>query len=226
MSHVLTVNIAEPRTSPDDGRLQTGIDKRPVAGSVEVRSPGPMQGGLGSGLVGDLIGNQAFHGGDDQAVYAYARWDLDAWETELNRDIANGVFGENFTTTGVDVTNAVVGERWRVGSGGLELEVSRPRIPCRTFALWLEINGWVKTFTTSAVPGAYLRVVTPGTVRAGDRIEVIDRPDHGITVGVVFRALTLEAGMLPSVLAADALPEDIKDKARRRAARVQGAAGS
>ncbi|SCX18629.1 MOSC domain-containing protein [Mycolicibacterium fluoranthenivorans] len=220
MSHVLTVNIAEPRTSPDDDRLQTGIDKRPTALRVEVRSPGPMQGGLGSGLVGDLIGNQAFHGGDDQAVYAYAREDLDAWEGRLEREIANGVFGENLTTSGVDVTNALVGERWRVGSEGLELEVSRPRIPCRTFALWLEINGWVKSFTTTAVPGAYLRVVTPGAVRAGDRIEVIERPDHDITVGVVFRALTLEAGLLPSVLAADALPEDIKQKARRRADRA------
>ena len=217
MSHVLTVNIAEPRTSPDDARLQTGIDKRPTAAGIEVRSPGPMQGGLGSGLVGDLIGNDAFHGGDDQAVYAYAREDLDVWEAKLDRRIANGVFGENLTTSGVDVTNAVVGERWRVGTGGLELEVSRPRIPCRTFALWLEVNGWVKTFTTAAVPGAYLRVVTPGTVRAGDRIDVIARPGHDITVGLVFRALTLEAGILPSVLAADALPEDIKDKARRRA---------
>jgi MOSC domain-containing protein YiiM len=153
-------------------------------------------------------------------VYAYAREDLDAWEGRLEREIANGVFGENLTTSGVDVTNALVGERWRVGSEGLELEVSRPRIPCRTFALWLEINGWVKSFTTTAVPGAYLRVVTPGAVRAGDRIEVIERPDHDITVGVVFRALTLEAGMLPSVLAADALPEDIKQKARRRADRA------
>ncbi|MHA3021510.1 MOSC domain-containing protein [Mycobacterium sp. BMJ-28] len=227
MPQVLTVNIAEPQTSPDDGRLLTGIDKRPTAAEIEVRSPGPMQGGLGSGLVGDLIGNDAFHGGDDQAVYAYAREDLDVWQTRIDRDITNGAFGENLTTTGVDVTNAVVGERWRIGTGGLLLEVSRPRIPCRTFALWLEIQGWIKTFTSTAVPGAYLRVLAPGTVRAGDRIEVVERPAHDITVGLVFRALTLEAGLLPSVLAADALPEDIKNKARRRAERAnQGATGS
>jgi MOSC domain-containing protein YiiM len=218
MPHVLTVNVAEPRISPDDDRLQTGIDKRPTATAVDVRAPGPMHDGLGSGLVGDLIGNQKFHGGDDQAVYAYAREDLDIWEGRLERGIANGVFGENLTTSEVDVTNALVGERWRVGAGGLELEVTRPRIPCRTFALWLEINGWVKTFTTSAVPGAYLRVVRPGTVRAGDRIEVVHRPDHDVTVGLVFRAMTLEPAILPSVLAADALPEEIKVKARRRAA--------
>ncbi|MBZ1507693.1 MOSC domain-containing protein, partial [Leuconostoc mesenteroides] len=105
-----------------------------------------------SGLVGDTIGDQQFHGGDDQAVYAYAREDLDNWQTELEREIANGVFGENLTTAGVEVTHAVIGERWRVGSGSLELEVSRPRIPCRTFANWLQINGWVKTFTRKAIP--------------------------------------------------------------------------
>jgi MOSC domain-containing protein YiiM len=161
MPKVLSVNVAHPRPNPDTGKRLTGIDKRPVDGAVEVRSPGPMRGGLGSGLVGDTIGNPKFHGGDDQAVYAYAREDLDSWQVTLDRELANGMFGENLTTTGVDVTNAVIGERWRVGSSGLELEVTRPRTPCRTFAAFLEINGLVKTFTKAGNPGAYLRLVQP-----------------------------------------------------------------
>ncbi|MDV3126395.1 MOSC domain-containing protein [Mycobacterium sp. 21AC1] len=217
MANVLTVNVAHPRPNPDKPQTLTGIDKRPTDDAVAVRSPGPMHGGLGSGLVGDTIGNQLFHGGDDQAVYAYAREDLDYWQIELDREIANGVFGENFTTAGIDLTNALIGERWRVGTAGLELEVSRPRIPCRTFSAWLEINGWIKTFTRAAIPGAYLRLVTPGTVRAGDQIVVTERPDHNITVGIVFRALTLEAQLLPDILRADALPEVLKDLAARRA---------
>lgn len=218
MAHVLTVNVAHPRPNPDDERAMTGIDKRPVDGAVAVRAPGPMHGGLGSGLVGDTIGNQLVHGGDDQAVYAYAREDLDDWQSELDREIANGVFGENLTTAGIDVTNSVIGERWRVGSDGLELEVSRPRIPCRTFAAWLEINGWIKTFTRAAIPGAYLRLVTPGTIRAGDEITVTERPDHDVTVGVVFRALTLEPQLLHEILRADALPTELKELAHRRTA--------
>ncbi|MGV0812908.1 MOSC domain-containing protein [Mycolicibacterium boenickei] len=217
MAQVLTVNVAHPRPNRAEGRAVTGIDKRPVDGAVAVRAPGPMHGGLGSGLVGDTIGDQQFHGGDDQAVYAYAREDLDTWETELDREIANGVFGENLTTAGVDVTNAVIGERWRVGSAGLELEVSRPRIPCRTFAAWLDINGWVKTFTRTAIPGAYLRLVSPGSVSAGDDIVVTQRPDHDITVAVVFRALTLEPQLLPDILRADALPDPLRELAERRA---------
>ncbi len=216
MGNVLTVNLARPQTSPDNPRLSTGIDKRPTDGRVPVFSPGPMLSGLGSGLRGDLIGNQKFHGGDDQAVYAYAREDLDAWQRTLERDFDNGAFGENFTTTEIDVTGAKVGERWLVGSDGLVLEVSRPRIPCRTFAKWLEIRGWVKTFTMAAVPGAYLRVITPGTVQAGDAIEVIDRPDHDVTMGLAFRAMTLEPDLLPRLLEADALPEETKRLARRR----------
>jgi MOSC domain-containing protein YiiM len=216
VANVLTVNLAYPRPNVDKGSLRTGIDKRPTDDAITVRAPGPMHGGLGSGLLGDFIGDQQYHGGDDQAVYAYAREDLDAWERELQRDLNNGEFGENFTTERLDVTGARVGERWLVGSDGLVLEVTRPRIPCRTFATWLSIRGWVKTFTKAATPGAYLRVIESGTVRAGDSIVVVDRPDHDVTVGLVFRALTLEPELLPLVLEADALPDEIKELARRR----------
>ena len=216
MASVLAVNLAHPRPNADKGQLLTGIDKRPTDGPVAVRAPGPMGGGEGSGLVGDFIGDSKVHGGDDQAVYAYAREDLNIWQRELERDLGNGMFGENVTTEGLDVTGARIGERWQVGSDGLVLEVSRPRVPCRTFADWLAMKGWVKTFTRAATPGAYLRVIAPGTMRGGDSIVVVDRPDHDVTIGLVFRAMTLEAELLPRLLEAEALPDEIKDLARRR----------
>jgi MOSC domain-containing protein YiiM len=220
MAKVLTVNLARLRPNPDTrAALPSGIDKRPTGDAIPVRSPGPMHGGLGSGLVGDVIGNHQVHGGDDQAVYAYAREDLDRWQTRLQRDLGNGAFGENLTTAALDVSHARIGERWHVGADGLVLEVSAPRIPCRTFAEWLSQRGWIKTFTEAAVPGAYLRVIQPGTVRAGDAIAVVDRPDHDVTVEVVFRALTAEAELLPRLLDADALPEETKQLVRRRTGR-------
>lgn len=209
------MNTAHVR--PGVSARTTGIDKRPVDGPVDVRAPGPMKGGLGSGLVGDVIGNPKFHGGDDQAVYAYAREDLDDWQVRLERDLTNGEFGENITTEGLDVTGAVIGERWRVGTGGLLLEVTRPRVPCKTFEARLGISGWIKTFTCGGMPGAYFRVIEPGTLRGGDAVEVIDRPGHGVTIGTVFRAMMLEPDLLPSILVADALPEQIKKQARKRA---------
>lgn len=215
MAKVLTVNLAHPRPNPDKGLQVTGIDKRPTADPVEVRAPGSKQGGLGSGLVGDVLGDTANHGGEHQAVYAYAREDLDDWQRTLGRELSNGQFGENLTTEGVDVTGARIGERWQVGEE-LVLEVAVPRIPCRTFAGWLAERQWIKTFTKSAIPGAYLRVHRPGKVRAGDVLTVVERPDHDVTIGLVFRALTLEPELLPQLLAADALPEETKERARRR----------
>ncbi|MHA0289758.1 MOSC domain-containing protein [Mycobacterium sp. C3-094] len=214
MASVLTVNTAPVPT--DLGELRTGIDKRPSAEALEVRAPGPRKDGLGSGVVGDSICNRRYHGGDDQAVYAYAREDLDRWAAELDRELTNGMFGENLTTSGVDVTGALVGERWVIGSDGLVLEVTSPRTPCRTFTTWLGIRGWMKTFTAAALPGAYFRVITPGTVRAGDPIEIVSRPDHDVTVELVFRALMTEPELLPRLAAADALPDKIKRQVAKR----------
>ena len=220
VSRVLSVNVARVRTNPDP-RAQsnlTGIEKVAAAEPVMVRAPGPMHGGAGSGLVGDTIGNQNLHGGDDQAVYAYAREDLDAWEIELQRELTNGMFGENLTTSGVDVTGALIGERWRVGTDGLLLEVSAPRTPCRTFQAFLNLNRWIKTFTEAGKPGAYFRVISPGTVRAGDAIIIDHRPDHEVTVGLVFRARMSEPELLPRLLVADGLSAELKAYARRRVA--------
>ena len=224
VAKVLSVNVARARENPDPRAMSkvTGIDKLPVTEPVLVRDPGPMHGGLGSGLVGDTIGNPKYHGGDDQAVYAYAREDLDVWETKLRRTLAHGNFGENLTTVGVDVTGALIGERWRVGTDGLLLEVSAPRTPCRTFVAFLNLNHWIKTFTQAGKPGAYLRVIEPGTVRAGDEITVVYRPDHDVTIGLVFRARMSEPELLPQLLLADALSAELTAYARRRLARNEG----
>lgn len=213
VAHVISVNLAVPRDNPAKRAIgTTGIDKRPADGPVEVRAP---DGPGGSGLVGDKIFDAASHGGVDQAVYAYAREDLDAWGEELGRHLSGGSFGENLTTAGVDVGGALIGERWQVGDE-VVLEISVPRIPCDTFVHWIGERRWTKTFTERALPGAYLRVVTPGTIRAGDPITVRYRPEHDVTVGLTFRALTREPELLPRLLPANSLPEETRAKITRR----------
>lgn len=201
--------VAQPRGK------DTGIGKQPVDGRVEVRAPGPKRGGLGSGLVGDRIGNQRHHGGDDQAVYAFAREVLDHWQDVLGRDLPDGVFGENLTTTGLDVDAAILGERWRVGDA--ELQVTAPRIPCQTFRQAMQVRGWLRRFTEDGRSGAYLRVITPGTIGAGDSIEVVHRPDHGVTVVDAFRALLVDHSLRPGLLAAG---DDLCAELRRVATRA------
>ncbi|MER8186572.1 MOSC domain-containing protein [Kitasatospora sp. NPDC094015] len=216
MAHLLSVNLAHPRPNPaKPATASTGIDKRPVDHPVELRPPGPKSAARGSGLVGDSIFDTRNHGGDDQAVYAYARESLDHWERSLGRELAGGCFGENLTTTGLDVDGALIGERWRIGDQVL-LEVSSPRIPCSTFARWLDERGWVKRFAHGARPGAYLRIVEPGEIRAGDRVTVEHRPDHGVSVELCFRALMTDAQLLTRLVDLEALPEETRELARKR----------
>lgn len=196
-----SVNVGAPQPNPYKAERATGINKQPRAGSVEVRDPGPKGTGLGSGLVGDYIGDAKHHGGRDQAVYAFAREDLDDWQTRLHRDLPNGFFGENLTTHGIDVNASRIGERWSVGAA-VELQVTCPRIPCSTFRGWIGERGWLKVFTDVGRPGAYLRVRTPGAIRAGDSIDVVHRPDHPVTVAMVYRALTTAPELLQQLLAA------------------------
>lgn len=213
MPFVESLNIGAARALAPKSGL-SGIDKQPVAGPVWVADPGAK--GVGnSGFAADRVCDTDNHGGHDQAVYAYAREDLDRWQSELARDLPCGIFGENLTTNGMDVTGARIGERWRVGDE-VVVQVAVPRIPCRTFAAWLGEQRWVTTFTERAIPGAYFRVVRPGYLRRADPVTVEHRPTHDVTIGLAFRALTSEPELLPDLLAADELPDEVKDRARRR----------
>jgi len=194
---VVSVNVGQPKPLAGKSGVSS-IDKRGVDGPVAVQ---PL------GLAGDTQSDKANHGGVDQAVYAYATEDLARWATILDRELTPGQFGENLSTRGVDVTGAVIGETWRIGS--TLLQVSVPRIPCVVFQNWLAEPQWTKRFTEEGRPGAYLRVLEPGELAANDEIVIEHRPDHDVTIGLVFRALTTERDLLPRLLVAHDLPGDL-----------------
>ncbi|MFF2843563.1 MOSC domain-containing protein [Paenarthrobacter sp. NPDC057981] len=154
----------------------TAIDKRPVEGPVKVHK---------LGIHGDVQASRVHHGGEDQAVYAYSQEDADYWSGELQRDLPAGIFGENLRVTGIDPTGAVIGERWKIGLD-VELEVTSPRTPCATFQRVLGEPKWVKRFSDAGRVGTYLRVITTGSISAGDHIHRTFVPKHGITVGQWF----------------------------------------
>jgi MOSC domain-containing protein YiiM len=215
---VLSVNIAT-HAQPTNAKSQhTGIGKQPVTHPVRIDAPGPAKGR--SGMAGDTICDVRHHGGDDQAVYAYAREDLDWWQEHLGRPLPGGMFGENLTTVGLDLNDTLVGERWRIGDE-VVLEAACPRIPCDVFAEKMGEPRWIKRFTEHGASGVYLRVIVPGTVRAGDRITVEHRPAHAVTLGLFFRALTTQSERLGELLAAgDALPLETRERVLRRTAGV------
>ena len=176
---VVAVNVVHDIKTCATRVGHTGIDKRPVDGPVPV-------GRLG--LAGDVQCDASRHGGPDQAVYAYDEAEAQRWADELGRPVPPGWFGENLTLRGVAVTDSVIGERWQLGSE-VQLEVTAPRTPCVTFAGHVEQPHWVSRFTDRGDVGAYLRVLVPGSITAGDRVHRLAVPEHGITVREVFIAL-------------------------------------
>jgi MOSC domain-containing protein YiiM len=210
---VVSVNVGLPRDEAWAGSLKrTAIDKRPVSGPVEV--------GL-MGLAGDEVADTKHHGGTYQAVYAFAREDSDYWAGRLGGPVRHGLFGENLTTVGIDVNEARLGEQWRIGS--VLLEVVSVRIPCSVFKNWLDLHGhdarqWQKRFTVVGRPGPYLRVLEPGTLAAGDELVVEHRPDHDVTVSMMFRALTTERALLRHLVGLDRIDPQAIEAAERYAA--------
>ncbi len=160
----------------------TAIDKRAVDGPVRVHK---------LGLRGDVQADRIDHGGEDQALYAYSQDDADYWVDQLQRALPPGIFGENLRISGINASQAVIGERWRVGLE-VEVEVTSPRIPCATFQRHLGEPGWVKRFTEAGRVGCYLRVIRTGTIQAGDHIHRIFVPTHGVTIAKYFADPTLE----------------------------------
>src|SRR4051794_30031986 len=187
---VVSVNLAVVRTDPfthvKSGR--SGIDKRPADHPVRLEV---------DGVVGDTVCDTKNHGGPEQAVYAYAAEDLDFWTEQLERTVEPGNVGENLTLVGVDCSQAVIGERWRVGDA--VLRVTGPRTPCRVFAGFLDVPDLIKRFFAAGRPGAYLAVEQPAAVSAGDPVTVLDRPEHGVTVADLLAATAGHRELVPRI---------------------------
>ena len=214
MASLISVNVGRPRQAEWAEIGRTSIEKHAVTGPVAVRA---------LGLDGDQVSDTRHHGGIDQAVYAFAREDLDWWAGELGVEVLDGQFGENLTTQGIDVNEAEIGERWQIGD--VLLEVRSIRTPCNDFKSWMGRSGydntaWVRRFAEVGRPGPYLKVLAEGTIRAGDEITVIHVPGHGVTVSTMFRALTGEPALLPRLLDVP----DLLPRARAKAEQYVAAA--
>ena len=208
-AQVDSVNVGRPKLLLINGQPnKTGIDKQPTDGPVELRD---------DAVAGDAVVDREYHGGYDKAVYAYASEDYAWWSGELGRELGPGAFGENLTTSGIAIAEARIGERWRVGSA--LLEVSEPRQPCSTLGAKMGDQRFVRRFAKALRLGTYMRIIEPGVVGAGDAIDVVDRPDHEVTVGLLGRVLFEDSSLGPQVLAAGALTDAWRAHGERLAAK-------
>lgn len=196
---VLSVNVGSVRTvrhGSDD--VTTGIFKLPVAGRVAA---------AGVNLSGDDQADRFVHGGPDRAAYAYASEDYDWWGRELGRELLPGTFGENLTMRGIDVNAALVGERWRIGT--TILQVTTPRFPCYKLAMKMDDPKFVKRFGAALRLGTYLSIVTEGALESGNAIEIVHRPSHRLTIGVMSKIYLFERDRLRELLVPE-LPDEWK----------------
>ena len=200
---IASVNVGRPR-EVDTGRrtVSTAIWKAPVEGRVRVQ---------GVNVHGDDQADRSLHGGPDKAVYAYAAEETAQWQRELGRELGTAPFGENLTTEGIDVSGALIGERWRIGT--TVLEVVQPRLPCFKLALRIGDPTFLRRFAQASRPGAYLRIVEPGELAAGDAIEVDAEslPEHGVTMRMVSDAILLDESLIPQVLQAPGLLPSLRE---------------
>lgn len=189
-AEVVSVNVGGVRTVQYAGKTTTtGIFKTPVSGRVAMR---------GVNLHGDDQADRSVHGGEVRAVYAYAIEDYAWWELQLGRAMPPGQFGENITTQGVDVNDAIVGERWRIGSALLQVTI--PRVPCYKLGMKMGDARFVKRFALALRPGPYLTIVKEGDVEQGDSIEVVSRPSHGLTIAKMAQIYLFERNRLSELL--------------------------
>ncbi|HEY6931621.1 MAG TPA: MOSC domain-containing protein [Thermoanaerobaculia bacterium] len=209
---VLSVNVGTPRQFEYNGRpAKSAIWKFPVSGPVEAR---------GVNLAGDDQADRGAHGGPDKAVYAYAVEDARWWEREIGRPFVFGEFGENLTTEGIAVNDSPIGERWQIGTA--VFEVSEPRIPCWRLGVRMKDSQFLRRFIEALRPGAYLRIVTEGSLAAGDPIRVVKKSDTQLTVRDVFRIYNRDRDEVERILAVPQMSDAWKRWARDFIERTRG----
>jgi MOSC domain-containing protein YiiM len=188
-ARVISVNVGRPAPFELAKRtIQSAIVKRPVEGPVAVRK---------DNLEGDEQGDKVHHGNFDQAVYAYASEDTAFWSREIDQPLGAAAFGENLTTEGLDVSGAMIGELWRIGTA--ELRVAGPRVPCVKLETLIGVKGFQKRFLHGLRTGAYLAIVGEGALQAGDAVEIVERPDHGVSVADALRAFLIDRSRVPEL---------------------------
>jgi MOSC domain-containing protein YiiM len=188
---VVSVNVGTAKTVEWHGRnVTSAIWKSPVDAPVVVEH---------LALHGDEQADLRVHGGPDKAVYAYSVDDYTWWSAQLGVTLGPGTFGENLTIADIDVSRAVVGQEWEVGDA--VLRVTQPRMPCFKLGMRMGDASFVDRFGAALRPGAYLRVVRPGRVRAGDAVIVGAPPAQGLTVRDIADAYAHHDGELVRRLA-------------------------
>ncbi len=182
---VLQVFTGRVRPISINGRkLMSAIHKQAVDGPVAV---GPL------GLAGDEQADLTRHGGLSKAVYAYPSEHLPFWQTVRaqaraalwEEPLDAGLFGTNLLLQGLREHELWVGDRLRLPN--CTLVVSEPRRPCGKFEAAMGFAQASKLMAQSGFCGAYLAVLQPGTVSAGESF-VLEPGSRDVSIRELFKS--------------------------------------
>lgn len=206
---LVSVNVGLPRLVMNHGEpVSTGIFKEPVTGAVVLRT---------INLEGDRQSDLSVHGGTFKAVYGYPSEHYGYWKQELpDMELPWGMFGENFTTSGLHEAELGIGDKFRVGSA--VVMVTQPRMPCYKLGIRFGRADILRRFIASGRPGFYFAVVQEGKVSAGDEIELVERKNDTLTIADITRLYVHDkhnTDLLRRAISLEALPESWRDYFQR-----------
>lgn len=174
--HIESINVGNIETiGRGDKSMQSGICKRPITGDVYLSE---------LGIADDAIVDTKYHGGPDQAIYAYSADDYDWWQRETGKPFGAGLFGENLTIRGLP-SDMSIGDRLLIGE--VVLEATSPRIPCGTLATRMQDSSFGVAFRHAERPGVYFRVLNEGSVAKGDSVTLVESPVSDVSIVDIFR---------------------------------------
>jgi MOSC domain-containing protein YiiM len=202
---LVSLNVARPQLVVYNGRtINTGIFKQSVSGPVQLRT---------LNLDGDRQADLSVHGGPYKAVYGYPVEHYPFWLQELpGTDLPWGMFGENFTTSGLAEGELHVGDRFRIGSS--IVMVRQPRTPCYKLAAKFQRDDILERFLLSGRSGFYFSVEQEGSVAAEDDFQLLTRNQDGITIAEMNRLFVREKynqDLLRKAIHTAALPENWRE---------------
>src|SRR6266567_3966236 len=202
---LISVNVGRPRIVLWKGtQVSTGIFKSPVGGPIELNHVN---------LCGDRQADLSVHGGPYKAVYGYPSEHYPYWREELpGNDLPWGMFGENFTTSGLAEDELHVGDRFQIGAA--IVMVRQPRIPCYKLAAKFQRDDMLDRFLRSGRSGFYFSVEQEGSVAADDDFQLLKRNEDGITISEMNRLFVREKynqQLLRKAIDTAAVPDSWRD---------------
>ncbi len=177
---IIATNIAEPKLiSLENEIVKTGIFKKPVSRGIYLNT---------TGVKNDEVSDKKVHGGTFKACYLFSQNYYKFWQNlypNLNWDW--GMFGENVTVLNLNEKAIHVGSIYKIG--GAIIQITQPREPCYKFGVKFGNQDILEQFVNNGLSGTYAKVIKPGFIKKGDRLQLIKQAKNSLNIHQFFKLI-------------------------------------